>query len=876
MTKSVFAEVKGTTSAVRNLWTRLVIFSFVLTLAGSARAQSQQASQSSSSTASSSSQPASGESTTKTTGDYAVTQSVEVGYRDSMINGNINNYDTFSDLNSGVRLFDYTVDMRSIDHKGIFFDNLSFTNSGYGGDPNDISRLRIDKSNLYDFRAMFRRDHDYWNYNLLANPLNPTTGPIPNGALLNSPQALDLSRKMQDYDLTLFPQGNFRIRAGFSRNADNGPAAATVEGGTEPYLTETVNEVTNSYRMGVDYRGLPKTTLSYDELLTYTYINNYTTDQGFPFQLANGQPVDIGFVSTGTTPCTINTSTLPTVSSTCNGYTFYSQINNPRSAFPVERFSFESSYLKNFVTSGSVSYSESKNTVPGFFEDIAGWSSRTLAAGSTTGGPAWAHRVSTSANWSGDYSITEKLSLTDHFLYDDWRIPGEWATAETNVFDEDNPAANSGMLRIPFYPTAANLNNFVTLCPIGATAIVCPQHSTSSGADVTDEIAAQYLSQNRRSNTFEVKYDFTRRLSAYVGYEFTARTIQDFSAAWDTGEIYLPGGSGGTPGGLQGGPSTCSSTSTCGNYYLAARGDCAVITTENGALPSGCTYNSKTGWIEEGSPTNLVPEAGNNTVRNDYEIHENAGVFGVTARPMDTLRLNADFLFGYNDNSFTRVSPRQEQDYRVHARYTPKPWASLDASVDINENRDNVYSVNNIEHGRTYSATAMLSPKPSFWIDFGYSYVDTYMQTYICFVDTGSTIFTAANSPCTIAASVASGVTLGTLSNYASRDNYAFADTMWKPIKRVTIGAGYNGSIVRGSTTFLNALAPTGTLDFTYLKPFATVTFDLYKGLSYKTGWNYYGYDTHGPGPINPAGLAPLPSQNFNGSNVTFSLRYLF
>jgi hypothetical protein len=203
-------------------------------------------------------------------------------------------------------------------------------------------------------------------------------------------------------------------------------------------------------------------------------------------------------------------------------------------------------------------------------------------------------------------------------------------------------------------------------------------------------------------------------------------------------------------------------------------------------------------------------------------------------------------------------------------------WASIDASADINENRDNVFSVNNIEHDRTYGAVVTLSPKSTFWLDLGYNYVDVYTQTYICFAETGSTIFTAANTPCTIAASVANGVTLGTLSTYASRDNYIFADTMFKPVKRVTLGAGYSGSIVRGGTTFLNALTPTGTLDFTYLKPFVSVAFDLYKGLSYKTAWNYYGYDTHGPGPANPVGLVPLPSQNFNGSNVTFSLRYLF
>jgi hypothetical protein len=97
---------------------------------------------------------------------------------------------------------------------------------------------------------------------------------------------------------------------------------------------------------------------------------------------------------------------------------------------------------------------------------------------------------------------------------------------------------------------------------------------------------------------------------------------------------------------------------------------------------------------------------------------------------------------------------------------------------------------------------------------------------------------------------------------------------MWKPQKRVTAMLGYGGSVVRGSTTFLNALTPTGTLDFTYLKPFVSVAFDIYKGLTYKTAWNYFGYDTHGP--ANPAGLAPLPSEDFNGSNITFSFRYLF
>src|SRR5208282_746476 len=85
-------------------------------------------------------------------GNYSFQQSVEVGYRDSMISGNMNNYNMFENLGSGVRLFDYTLDMKSQNHKGLFFDNLSFSNFGYGGDPNSVSRLHMDKNKWYDFR----------------------------------------------------------------------------------------------------------------------------------------------------------------------------------------------------------------------------------------------------------------------------------------------------------------------------------------------------------------------------------------------------------------------------------------------------------------------------------------------------------------------------------------------------------------------------------------------------------------------------------------------------------------------------------------------------------------------------------------------------
>ena len=159
--------------------------------------------------------------------------------------------------------------MRSINHQGLFFDNLSFSNFGYGGDPNDVSRLHVDKNKWYDFRAMFRRDKNFWNYNLLANPLNPASsipgaadhqfaaraGFVPPDAGLRSDSASRNRGSVSAWDIPA--------------TSTAGPASTTLEGGTEPLLSENVNDITNSYRMGVDYRGLSKTTLSFDEMLTY-------------------------------------------------------------------------------------------------------------------------------------------------------------------------------------------------------------------------------------------------------------------------------------------------------------------------------------------------------------------------------------------------------------------------------------------------------------------------------------------------------------------------------------------------------------------------------------------------------------------------------
>jgi hypothetical protein len=190
-------------------------------------------------------------------GNYNIKQSIEFGGRLTSVSGDIQAYDTFVNLQQGPRLLGFTTEMRSLDHHAALFDRLYFSNFGYGGDPNDVSRLRVSKNRWYNFDALFRKDENFWNYSLQANPLNPTT-PFVNGpagfggaactacVLTTSPHNMNTRRKMGDYNLALRPDSPVRFRMGYSRNIIEGPAFTTIHQGTEQFLLEDVKTTVNT------------------------------------------------------------------------------------------------------------------------------------------------------------------------------------------------------------------------------------------------------------------------------------------------------------------------------------------------------------------------------------------------------------------------------------------------------------------------------------------------------------------------------------------------------------------------------------------------------------------------------------------------------
>ena len=110
-----------------------------------------------------------------TGGGYQIHSSIEFGYRSNDVSGSGEMYDTLVNLQSGPRILDQTLTMQSVDHQGFLFDDLYLSSFGWGGDPNNAARLRADKNKWYNLQSSFRRDQYFSDYDLLANPLNPTT-----------------------------------------------------------------------------------------------------------------------------------------------------------------------------------------------------------------------------------------------------------------------------------------------------------------------------------------------------------------------------------------------------------------------------------------------------------------------------------------------------------------------------------------------------------------------------------------------------------------------------------------------------------------------------------------------------------------------------
>jgi hypothetical protein len=742
-------------------------------------------------------------------GNYNYQGSFEFGYRFVNTNGNDAVYDTFVNQQQGPRLLEQTLSMRSLNHEGVLFDNLFLSSFGWGGDPENASRLRISKNKWYNFNGSFRRDQNVWDYNLLANPLNP---PNPFIALNDSPHLMLTKRRMYDYNLTLLPQSAVRFRLGYTRNNMEGPAFSTLHEGTDALLFQNTRTLLDGYQAGIDIRVLPRTNISYDQFLQYYRADSSWSERSFGFQLADGSPVNPGMIYNplARQPCSdtpvpiFDTSTTPpTLNATCNGYQGYSRFAPMRVSYPVEQLTLQSSYFRRVDLSARGSYSSADTKVDNFAETFLGLISRTSQRAFDISGRARAKRVVANADFGVTVHVTDKLRFIDSFRFSNFRIPGLSDQSQLSFFAGSSPASM--------------LNPVVTYDP-AVCPPTCPAQGNSSPADISRPLFSRFLGEDAKFNTVEVEYEFTKRVGARVGYRYGNRQIKH-SILEVANELFYPSN--------------------------ANRGDCA---TEPLNSDGTCSF---TGTVDEDSSFD--------------NVHEHSALFGFWIHPSSALRINYDMELFSADQSPTRVSPRKLQRYKGRAQYKPAPWASVSGTVNILESHNDVIDIFHREHDRNFGFAVMMDPKPRFGFEFGYNYDDIFSTTNICYVfaavpPTGSTLCTGSGG-----APFISGISF-----YNNKINFGYTNFRFKPVNRVTMNLGYSLTSSSGGTTILSPTLPTlGPLGINYHKPLAWVDFDLYKGWTWRTAWNYYGYN-------EKSVSAPLPPRDFQNNSATLSIRYAF
>src|SRR5271166_1027862 len=784
-------------------------------------------------------------------GNYNIKQSIEFGYRFTSLNGSIPTYDTMVNLQQGPRLLSFTTEMRPLDNHGTLFDHFYLSSFGYGGDPNDVSQLRISKNHWYSFNGMFRQDQNYWDYSLLANPLNPIApvanapanfNPIVNppsnvlGTPLigTSPHAFYTRRNMQNYALTILQDSKVRLRLGYNQNSVYGPGDSTIHQGTEQYLLQNYSYHLNQYRIGVDFRFLARTTLSYDQIWNYYKNDTGSSDANQQFSPGSGfPPVDLGvsWNPSASQPCKNTFAAGSLVNPMCSAYYSYYAHGAERIHSPTEKFSMQSTYFKNVDMAGMFSYTGGNMNIYNYQQNFTGLESRTGLSNYGETGPVEGRHVATFADFGITWRITDQLSIVDSFHYSSWKEPGQFASSQCSFF--------SSSLIVPpnVFSTASSTFPLACFPPANGILNATPIHSASSGADIVLNYDSNFLKQQDITNMIQARVNISPKAGAYFGYKYRNRIIAD-NFLNSMSAIYYP--------------------------TNAARGNCALLDPTQpliqANLPDGCLLNPVDGSITYSAP-------GTFGAPGLTYIDENHAIFGLWIRPSKNLRFSADGDIMSANNTFTQISPLTSQQFNFQVNYKPSTWFSLSGNVSLWSSQ-NPASDNHM-HSDSYGISAQFVPSEKLNISLGYNFNDISSQVLICFVATGSL-------PGLPGCPGVPGL-VQELSPYSSNVNTVFINFSWTPIRRMTLRGGANLATARGNELNLTpesaiATQVPGPLNSNWYQPFGGIDYQFSKRWTGRAMWDYYGYHEN----TSTAYQDVLAQRNFQGNLVMLYVRYAF
>jgi hypothetical protein len=761
---------------------------------------------------------------------YSVHHSVDLGGHVANIVGSNAMYDTMVNQQSGPRLLGESFEMHALpDNKKPFFDELKAFATGFGGDPNNVARLNFSKNKLYEFSGLFRRDRQYFDYDLLGNPniAGGQTLPIglstaPTSTLTwsqvnQSPLMFNTVRRMTDTNFTLYPVSKVTLRFGYAQNIMQGISTSPSYSFAkyDALLQQNERNSTDDFTLGVDWKPLKQTRVSFEEQMTH-YKNNtsYTlAPSAYNVQEANGMKVSLGdwdalepygvaatgfnvsgvcsTASMGTGNYTSASSYtfltanpnggLPIINPACSVISSYTRNQPTRIFTPTESLRFQSSSIRSVEMSGDIRYTRGNMNLPNYYDRYQGLTASAASGvlSSTWMGSAQARRQSLGADYAILWQPTRSVTLSDQASMTTVHQPGS-----------------------ALITSAAN----TTITTAGSISINSVANGTSTpsiwgGGPSLGTPKFNYYGQGSFTNNLTLGYDFTNARLA-ITYHYGTRTVN------------------------QGNP-------------------------HNVAIPNA------TGLTD--------PVSGNIT------INQNGGIFNATVRPARNLDINGSVEVLYDDNAVTAVSPRQTQQYRIHAKYKAAPWAVFTGAYSDRERHNNTNNnqafdtatgqlyagpIGHKDYNRTLGLGATLSPNEHYGLDLYYAYSQVYTTTNICY-DAVSTSYT--NMP---GASTASGAACSAPAGHGSTTAFTLLATDFQksptqfgsialtatPVKNLRTNLGYRASSVNSTRLFEDARDVNGSGVSLYQSPFANLAWTVHPGLIWKAEYNYFGYGEGGPG----------------------------
>jgi hypothetical protein len=794
---------------------------------------------------------------------YTAHHSIDVNGRMADVVGSGAMYDTMVNLQSGPRVSSESLDLHKLDsNKKALVDNARISGSGFGGDPYNFVKLTAERGKFWEFSGSFRRNRQYFDYDLLGNPnipkgLSVAIGPssAPTGSFAwpqvqHSSSMINSVRRMTDTQLTLFPVSKITIRIGYSQNVMQGasllPARSAGIMKYAPLLQQMQRHSNDQYTAAIDWKPFARTVVTYEQIVLKNKENSsFNLDpNGFLAQEADGTPVYLGnwnFTSNGSATATttltpyssaacnspavagqafsgLSASGVPIIDPTCAVITNYSRTNPTRTTMPTETLRLQSTSIKNLAINGQASYSNISLNMPSYLESMSGLTTGTTAS-PTARTEYWAasgtgKRQVFNADFGLTWQVAPSFTLSDQVSLMSSREPGSitYPSYTRLMFAAGTALANQSVNNGTLITTTCSPSTPGGLCPALAT--------TGVVGSMSGVLAGTYLGTtngffgvNQITNTATAGWTASPKLSLALSYRYGNRNI-----GHNTG--FLPA-------------------------Y-------AVNTT-------------------------------NTPVRDVKAITEQAGIFNAAYRVNANWDINGTWEVAYNDESYTTSTPRQTRRYRVHSKFRPEKWATMTVAFSDAEKRNNtndtaadILAGTTVSYGllqheeRTRSAgfSGMLTPNEHFAIDFDYAYVDTYTATNTCYTghDTSMLIGTS-NTATSVSPLFAAAVSLNASgapqvckaptatspSNFYAR-MYADAPTQYgsvgvlvSPNDKVQAGIGYRVNRVAGEQFFIDARDVNGAMASKYQTPYLNASWKATPALTWKAEFNYYGYGEGGP-----------------------------